>query len=169
MPPSLGGGEMIDTVELQSSTYALPPSKFEPGTPPIAGVVGLAAACDYLTSIGLERIHQHQKTLGSYLYEQLASVKGARLLGPHESTGRRTGLVSFSLNNSLHSEKELAALLDAQGIAIRSGHFCTQPLHTSLGIKSSMRASLYFYNSKAEVDAFIAKLIDAVESPEIKI
>jgi cysteine desulfurase/selenocysteine lyase len=161
MPPSLGGGEMIDTVELQSSTYALPPSKFEPGTPPIAGVVGLAAACDYLTSIGLERIHQHERDLGKYLYEQLALVDDSILYGPPASTGRRTGLVAFNIKGA--HPTDLSFFLDQEGVAVRTGHHCTQPLHRSLGTAGSMRASLYFYNSKEDVDVFVAKLRSTID------
>lgn len=151
---------MIDTVELQSSTYALPPSRFEPGTPPIAEVVGLAAACDYLSSIGMDRIHSHERELGEYLYNQLAAIDNLELYGPPASSGRRSGLVAFN-SKEVHPT-DLSFFLDQEGVAVRTGHHCTQPLHRKLGVPGSMRASLYFYNDKEDVDTFIAKLRDTI-------
>lgn len=160
MAPSLGGGEMIDTVDLLSSTYALPPSRFEPGTPPIAEVVGLAAACDYISGIGMNRIHEHEKQLGRYLCEQLEQVDGITVYGPPSNSGRRLGLAAFN-SRDVHPT-DLSFFLDQEGVAVRTGHHCTQPLHKELGVAGSMRASLYFYNSKADVDVFIAKLKDTL-------
>lgn len=160
MPPVFGGGEMVQRVELEASTYALPPSRFEAGTPPIAAAIGLAAACDYLDNIGLDHIFAHEHALGDYLYEQLASIGCLTLYGPPASSGRRTGLVAFNCRK--HSGKQLAALLDARGFAVRAGHFCTQPLHEILGVPHSLRASVYFYNHKEEIDRFIAALREVI-------
>ena len=160
MPPVFGGGEMIQKVELQSSTYALPPSRFEAGTPPIADVVGLAAACRYLQEIGLSTIFDHEHALGDYLYERLAEIEGLTLYGPPASSDRRTGLVAFTCAS--FDSKDLAAVLDKKGFAVRAGHFCTQPLHAILGVPYSLRASVYFYNCKSEVDSFIHTLQEAI-------
>ena len=162
MPPVFGGGEMIQRVELQSSTYALPPSRFEAGTPPIAAVVGLAAACKYLQRIGLNTIFEYEHALGNYLYDRLAEMEGLTLFGPSACTGRRTGLVAFSCAG--RDSKELASALDKRGFAVRAGHFCTQPLHSLLGVPYSLRASVYFYNSKSEVDAFISALSEEIRN-----
>jgi len=160
MPPVHGGGEMIDRVELQQSTYALPPSRFEPGTPAIAEAVGLGAACEYLMKIGMQQIFEHELELGKYLYEQLEAVGGLTLYGPHPSQGIRTGLVAFNCP-SVHAT-DLSFFLDQEGIAVRTGHHCTQPLHAAFGAAGSIRASLYFYNDKRDVDAFIEKLKDVI-------
>lgn len=160
MPPAFGGGEMVIEVQLESSTYALPPSRFEAGTPPIAAAIGLGAACDYLNGIGLDRIHAHECALGSYLYSELEKIPDLTLYGPPASTGKRSGLVAFNSNKVCG--KLLAQELDKKGIAVRAGSFCTQPLHRSLGIPHSLRASVYFYNSKHEVDVFISELKEAI-------
>ena len=160
MPPAFGGGEMVIEVQLESSTYALPPSRFEAGTPPIAAAIGLGAACNYLNEIGLDRIHAHECALGSYLYSELEKIPDLTLYGPPASTGRRSGLVAFNSNKVCG--KLLAQELDKKGIAVRAGSFCTQPLHRSLGIPHSLRASVYFYNSKHEVDVFISELKEAI-------
>ena len=164
MPPVFGGGEMIQKVELQSSTYALPPSRFEAGTPPIAAVVGLAEACKYLQQIGLSTIFEYEHALGNHLYNRLAELDGLTLFGPPASSGRRTGLVAFSCAG--RDSKDLAAALDKWGFAVRAGHFCTQPLHLVLGVPYSLRASVYFYNNKREVDAFIRALREEIQTKD---
>lgn len=161
MPPVHGGGEMIDKVELHASTYALPPSRFEPGTPAIAEAVGLAAACKYLKSIGMDRIAAHETELGKYLYEQLESVGGLSLYGPTTRQAMRTGLVAFNCP-SVHAT-DLSFFLDQEGVAVRTGHHCTQPLHAQLAISGSIRASLYFYNDAKDVDMFIERLKDTIK------
>ena len=138
MPPHYGGGEMIDQVHLMSSTYALPPSRFEAGTPPIAEAVGLGAACEYLMKIGMTNVLNHETKLGTYLYEQLKSVEGLILYGPSGEKGTRTGLVAFN-HRTVHAT-DLSFFLDKEGIAIRSGHHCTQPLHSRLNATGSARA-----------------------------
>lgn len=162
MPPFLGGGEMISDVYLDHSTYAEPPSRFEAGTPAIGEAIGLGAAIDYLSGIGMQAIHEYEVELGTYLYERLLSVPNIRIYGPAPSKEvKRASLCSFNVEN-LHPT-DLATFLDQQhGVAIRSGHHCAQPLHRYLGVNASARASLYFYNTKEDVDNFIHALHDTV-------
>ena len=150
MPPYQGGGEMIAKVEFQSSEFHVPPHKFEAGTPNIAGAVGLHAALDYLDGIGREAIHAHDSDLAGYAREQLAAFEGIRIFGPSSERG---GLVSFVFPD-VHA-LDLATMADQQGVAIRIGHHCTQPLHNKLGVPATARASFYFYNTRAEMDRFI--------------
>jgi cysteine desulfurase/selenocysteine lyase len=172
MPPLFGGGEMIDKVALHTSTYALPPSRFEAGTPAIAEAIGLGVACEYLEQIGMKRIHEHELKLGSYLYEQLVSLSeelsdeltlyGPKTTRTESSTAgeERTGLVAFN-SKSAHAT-DVSFFLDQEGVAIRTGHHCCQPLHSALGVSGSLRASLYLYNNKHDVDVFIEKLRDTL-------
>ncbi|XP_021748100.1 cysteine desulfurase 1, chloroplastic-like [Chenopodium quinoa] len=162
MPPFLGGGEMIADVYLDHSTYADPPSRFEAGTPAIGEAIGLGAAIDYLSEIGMEKIHNYEVELANYLYEKLASVPKVRIYGPKPSqTVRRAALCSFNVEN-IHPT-DIATFLDQQhGVAIRSGHHCAQPLHRHIGTNASARASLYFYNTKEDVDHFIEALDDTI-------
>ncbi|KAM3268432.1 cysteine desulfurase 1, chloroplastic [Capsicum chacoense] len=162
MPPFLGGGEMIADVYLDHSTYAEPPSRFEAGTPAIGEAIGLGAAIDYLTEIGMQQIHDYEMELGSYLYDRLSSVSDVRIYGPSPSrTVKRAALCSFNVKD-VHPT-DIATFLDQQhGVAIRSGHHCAQPLHRHLGISSSARASLHFYNTKDDVDRFIDALKDTI-------
>ncbi len=159
MPPFLGGGEMIADVFWERSTYADIPHKFEAGTPAIAEAIMLGAAVDYLQNLGLANIHAYEQELVTYLWEQLQQLPGIRLLGP--APPQRAGLVAFTLAD-IHPH-DLSTLLDEAGIAIRAGHHCTQPLHRYLQIPASARASLYFYNTRAEIDRFIAVVREAVE------
>ena len=153
MPPYQGGGEMISKVEFHQSEFNVPPHKFEAGTPNIAGAAGLRAALDYLDAIGLEAIHAHDTDLAHYAKERLSEFEGIRIFGPMEERG---GLVSFVFEN-VHA-LDLATLADQQGVAIRIGHHCTQPLHDKLGVPATARASFYFYNTRSEVDRFIEVL-----------
>jgi cysteine desulfurase/selenocysteine lyase len=159
MPPFLGGGEMIAEVYWDHATYADIPHKFEAGTPAIAQAVGLGAAVDYLSQIGLERVHAHEQKLTARLLEGLQRIPGITIYGPKDPT-RRAGLVSFSAEG-IHPH-DLSTLLDEQGIAIRAGHHCTQPLHRHLQVQSTARASVYLYNTLAEVDRFLEVLAEAV-------
>jgi len=159
MPPFLGGGEMIADVFWDRSTYADIPHKFEAGTPAIAEAIMLGAAVDYLQQVGLTRIHAYEQELVAYLWQKLQEVPGIRLLGP--APPERAGLVAFTLEE-IHPH-DLSTLLDEAGIAIRAGHHCTQPLHRYLHIPASARASLYFYNTRAEIDRFVAVLREAVD------
>ncbi|TVU27262.1 hypothetical protein EJB05_29860 [Eragrostis curvula] len=163
MEPFLGGGEMIADVFQDKSTYAEPPSRFEAGTPAIGEAIGLGAAIDYLSHIGMEQIHEYEKELATYLYEKLISVPNVRIYGPSPSqTGHRAPLCSFNVDN-VHPT-DIAEILDLQhGVAIRSGHHCAQILHRTLGVNASARASLHFYNTKEEVDAFIHALKDSID------
>jgi cysteine desulfurase/selenocysteine lyase len=163
MPPFLGGGEMIADVFLDHSTYAERPHKFEAGTPAIGEAIALGAAIDYLTGIGMERIHAYEEELTAYLYRQLETVPELTTYGPLPQAGGkgRAALATFTAQD-LHAN-DLATMLDQSGVAIRSGHHCTQPLHRYLGVSATARASLYFYNTQADVDAFIAALKEVVE------
>jgi cysteine desulfurase / selenocysteine lyase len=156
LPPFLGGGEMIATVTMEKSTWAPIPHKFEAGTPPIVEAVGLGAAVDYLSHIGLDRIHAHEQAITAYLLEGLGSVGGVTVLGPTDVT-LRGGAVSFELDG-VHPH-DVAQLLDSRGIAVRAGHHCAKPAHKRFGVQSSTRASSYLYTTTAEIDA----LIDGLE------
>nr|WP_326520951.1 SufS family cysteine desulfurase [Leptothoe kymatousa] len=163
MPPFLGGGEMIQDVYLDHSTYAELPHKFEAGTPAIAEVIMLGAAVDYLLGIGMDRIAQYEHQLTRYLYDALAQLPQLTLYGPPPNAdgSGRAAIATFTVQN-LHPQ-DLSTLLDQAGVAIRSGHHCTQPLHRLLNIDSTARASLYFYNTYAEIDSFVAALKDTIE------
>ncbi|TYG38990.1 hypothetical protein ES288_D13G268600v1 [Gossypium darwinii] len=162
MPPFLGGGEMISDVFLDHSTYAEPPSRFEAGTPAIGEAIGLGAAIDYLSGIGMQKIHDYEMELANYLFEKLCSVPNIRIYGPKPSDDvHRAALCSFNIEN-IHPT-DIATFLDQQhGVAIRSGHHCAQPLHRHLGVNASARASLHFYNTEEDVDNFIQSLKDTV-------
>ena len=157
MPPFHGGGEMIDRVTFAGSTYKTGPHKFEAGTPPIAEAVGLAAAADYVDEIGRERIAQHDAALTARAWAGLAGLPGARLLGPEKPRG---ALVSFVIDR-VHSA-DLLAVADREGLAMRGGHHCTQPLLHQMGLSATSRASFYFYNTADEVDRMIEILQRAI-------
>lgn len=163
MPPFMGGGEMIQDVSLDSATYAELPHKFEAGTPAIAEAVVLGAAVDYLQTVGMDKIAEYEHFLTAYLYEQLSKVPQVKLYGPEpnaDGTGR-AAIATFTVEG-VHAQ-DLSTFLDQSGIAIRSGHHCTQPLHSILGVSSTARASLYFYNTPAEIDAFVTALKETIE------
>jgi cysteine desulfurase/selenocysteine lyase len=153
MPPWQGGGDMISSVDFFESRWNTLPHKFEAGTPDIAGAIGLAAAMDYLDGIGRDHIWRHDQELAQYAYDQLARVRGIRLFGPR--TGR-AGLVSFLLAD-VHAH-DVVTVADQFGVALRGGHHCNQPLMKKLGVTSTARASFYFYNTRDEVDRFLAVL-----------
>ncbi|ASC74248.1 cysteine desulfurase [Halomicronema hongdechloris C2206] len=163
MPPFLGGGEMIADVFLDYATYADLPHKFEAGTPAIAEAIALGAAVDYLSSVGMEAIADYEHELTAYLYQALNQIPQVRLYGPQpRSDGSgRAALATFTVD-TVHAQ-DLSTLLDQSGVAIRSGHHCTQPLHRLLGVDSTARASLYFYNTREEIDRFIAALKDTID------
>jgi len=150
MPPFLGGGEMIETVWIERSTYAPPPHKFEAGTMPIAQAVGLAAAMDYLNEIGRDAVHAHEQQLLGHALTRLADIDGLRILGPAAPEGRGAA-ISFEVDG-VHPH-DVGQVLDELGIAVRAGHHCAWPLHRALGVQSSTRASFYLYNTLDEVDA----------------
>jgi cysteine desulfurase/selenocysteine lyase len=152
LPPFLGGGEMIETVAMERSTYAGIPHKFEAGTPPIVEAVGLGTALDYISEIGLDTIHRHEQAVTGYLLEGLSSLPGVTVMGPRE-VAERGGAVSFEVDG-VHPH-DVAQLLDSRGIAIRAGHHCAKPAHKRFGVQSSARASSYLYTTPAEIDALV--------------
>ena len=150
MPPFFGGGEMIKTVSFEKTTFADPPHKFEAGTPNIAGFIGLGAALDYVSAVGLDRIGAAEHELLVYATHALRSVPGLRLFGEAKE---KTAVLSF-LIDGVHAH-DLATLLDHEGVAVRSGHHCAHPLMQFYGVPATLRASLSFYNTKAEIDYFV--------------
>ena len=163
IPPFLGGGEMISEVFLDHFTCGELPHKFEAGTPAIGEAIALGAAVDYLTGIGMDKIHAYEEELTAYLFEQLRQIPNLRIYGPKPTADGegRVALAAFNVEG-IHAS-DLSTLLDHEGIAIRSGHHCTQPLHRVLGASGSARASLYFYNTREEIDAFIVALKDTID------
>jgi cysteine desulfurase / selenocysteine lyase len=151
MPPFLGGGDMIKEVHLRSFRPNTIPHKFEAGTPAIAESVGFGAAVDYLSEIGMEQIAGHEHEIIEYALERLEEVPGLRLFGP--SADQKGGVASFTFDG-VHPH-DVAQILDRDGIAVRAGHHCAQPLHEKFGIPATTRASFYLYNTKGEVDALI--------------
>ena len=159
MPPFMSGGDMIKEVHLDASRWNTLPWKFEAGTPAIAEAIGLGAAVDYLDNLGMPAIQAHEHALVTYAMQQLQQVEGLRILGP--DADHRGGVVAFTLGD-IHPH-DLAAILDGEGIAIRAGHHCAQPLHDRYGLPASARASFYLYNTAAEVDQLVAALDKARE------
>ncbi|MFY8148796.1 MAG: SufS family cysteine desulfurase [Prochlorococcaceae cyanobacterium] len=157
MPPFLGGGEMIQDVYLDQSTWADLPHKFEAGTPAIGEAIGMGAALDYLQALGLERIHAWEQRLTRRLFERLQAIEGVRILGPTPAQQPDRGALAAFTVDGLHAN-DIAALLDSSGICIRSGHHCTQPLHRHYGIPASARASLSFTTTPEEIDRFAEEL-----------
>jgi cysteine desulfurase/selenocysteine lyase len=151
MPPFLGGGDMIKTVHLREFVPNSLPHKFEAGTPAIAEAVGFGAAVDYLTSVGMEAIAAHEHEITEYALERLEEVPGVKLFGP--SAQHKGGVASFTLDG-VHPH-DVAQILDRDGIAVRAGHHCAQPLHEKFGITATTRASFYLYNTKEEVDKLV--------------
>jgi len=155
MPPVLGGGSMIETVAMAESTFAPPPARFEAGTPPIAQAVGLGAAVDYLTALGMPAIARHEREITAYALEALPTVPGLRIFGPPEPVGRG-GTVSFALDD-IHPH-DVGQILDAQGVQVRVGHHCARPVCVRYGVPATTRASFYLYTTTAEVDALVRGL-----------
>ncbi|MBW4433297.1 MAG: cysteine desulfurase [Pelatocladus maniniholoensis HA4357-MV3] len=163
MPPFFGGGEMIAEVFLDHSTYADLPHKFEAGTPAIGEAIALGAAVDYLSKIGMDKIHAYEAELTAYLFEQLEKIPQIKIYGPkpNEQGEGRAALAAFTVAE-VHAN-DLSTLLDTEGVAIRSGHHCTQPLHRYLNIAATARASLSFYNTREEIDIFIKALKETID------
>lgn len=155
LPPFHGGGEMIETVTMERSTYAAAPHRFEAGTPPIVEAVGLGAALDYLSQVGLDAVHRHEQTITAYALEGLATVPGLRVLGPLDAT-QRGGAISFELAG-VHPH-DVSTVLDTRGIAVRAGHHCAKPAHARYGVQSSTRMSSYLYTTPEEIDALVEGL-----------
>jgi cysteine desulfurase/selenocysteine lyase len=156
MEPFLTGGDMIASVGFQDATWNELPYKFEAGTPPIAEAVGLGAAVEYLSALGMERVREHERTLTAYMLERLAEVPGLRVLGPPEAE-RRGALASFTIEG-MHPH-DIAELADRAGVCIRAGHHCAQPLMSCLGVSATARASVGVYNEASDIDALIDALL----------
>jgi cysteine desulfurase/selenocysteine lyase len=165
LPPFLGGGEMIEIVRMEGSTYAEAPHRFEAGTPPIVQAVGLGAAIDYLSAIGMDAVHAHERAITGYALERLQTVEGVRILGPTDNVDRG-GAISFTLfdgeGREIHPH-DVGQVLDSHGIAVRGGHHCARPVHARFGVTASNRASFYLYTKPEEIDALVEGL-DAVKA-----
>ncbi|WP_405098746.1 cysteine desulfurase [Micromonospora sp. NBC_01412] len=155
MPPVFGGGSMIETVTMARSTFAAPPTRFEAGTPPIAGAVALGAAVDYLTGIGMRAIQWHEKELTAYALDALATVPDLRIFGPTVPVGRG-GTISFALGD-IHPH-DVGQVLDSLGVQVRVGHHCAKPVCTRFGVPAMTRASFYLYTTTEEIDALVGGL-----------
>jgi len=150
MPPYVSGGSMIEVVRMEGSTFLPPPERFEAGVPPAAQAVGLAAACDYLDGLGMDRVAAHEEELTAHGLEAVRAIPGLRVLGPL-TTDDRGGALSFVVDG-IHPH-DVGQVLDELGIAVRTGHHCAWPLHRALGAQASTRATFYLYNTHDEVDA----------------
>jgi cysteine desulfurase/selenocysteine lyase len=159
MPPFLGGGNMIKSVSKTGFVHADLPHRFEAGTGPIVEAIAMKPALEYLTRVGSQAILEHERHLARKAIEGLGSIRGLRILGP--SIENKTGIVSFVVDG-IHSD-QIGHYLNASGVAIRVGHHCAMPLHERFGLSATARASFYFYNTEAEVDAFITATIRACE------
>ncbi len=155
MEPYQGGGEMIREVHLYEASFKDPPFRFEAGTTDISGAIGLGAAVDYLSKVGLRNIRNHERDLTAYALDALRKLKGMRIYGPADSD-TRGGVISFNLAD-IHAH-DMASLLDEDGIAVRSGHHCAQPLMERLGVAATTRASFYLYNTEGEIDRLVESL-----------
>jgi cysteine desulfurase/selenocysteine lyase len=151
MPPFLAGGGMINRVGLMEATWADLPGKFEAGTPAIAEAVGLGAAVDYLSAVGMEAVWTHERQLAAYALERMAEMPGLSVIGPPAQ--ERGGVVSFTVE-SIHPH-DLAQVLDWEGVAIRAGQHCARPLHDRLALRATARASFYLYNTCEDVDRLV--------------
>jgi cysteine desulfurase/selenocysteine lyase len=159
MPPYMMGGDMIEFVHDERSTWNTLPHKFEAGTPNVSGAVGLAAAVDFLEALGMGAVRAHERALVGAAYERLSELEGIRIHGP--AADERSGVISFTVGD-IHPH-DLATILDARQVCIRAGHHCAQPLMRRLGVAATARASFYVYNSEADVDALIAGIRTAME------
>jgi cysteine desulfurase / selenocysteine lyase len=155
LPPFLAGGDMIEVVRMEGSTFQPPPARFEPGVPPAPEAAGLAAAIDYLSALGMDNVAAHEESLTAHALDALREIGGVRILGP-DTTKARGGAVAFEVDG-VHPH-DVGQVLDELGIAVRTGHHCAWPLHRALGVQASTRATFYVYNTHDEVDA----LADAI-------
>jgi cysteine desulfurase/selenocysteine lyase len=162
MPPFMGGGDMIRSVHLRESEWNDIPYKFEAGTPNIADGIGFGAAVDYLSELGMADVQAHEQALAAYALEQLAAVPSLQIYGP--PAGERGGVVTYNLirdGELLIHPHDLASILDREGIAVRAGHHCAQPLMEHYGVPATARASFYVYNTEQEVDKLVEALVKA--------
>lgn len=160
MEPIEFGGEMIDFVYHDHSTWTELPWKFEAGTPNIAGAIALGSAIDYLTEIGMDNIHQHEQELVEYVFPKLKAIEGLTIYGPQEPK-KHTGVIAFNIDG-VHPH-DTSTALDMEGVAVRAGHHCVQPLLTYLGVQSTARASFYLYNTKKDADRLVEAIIATKE------
>jgi cysteine desulfurase/selenocysteine lyase len=160
MPPYRLGGEMIANVTREGATWAPVPQKFEAGTPNVEGVIGLEGAIDFIERVGLDKIHQHERELNSYLLPKLQKIDGLTIYGP-KNASERSSVISFNLQN-IHPH-DLATALDLEGIEVRAGHHCAQPLMETLGVESTVRASFAIYNTQEEADKLLDTLVQIKE------
>jgi cysteine desulfurase/selenocysteine lyase len=151
LPPYQGGGDMIKTVTFAKTTYAEPPAKFEAGTPNIAGAVGLGAAIDYLRGLDWEAVQAHERDLLTYATERLGALPEVELIG---TAAHKASVVSFTVRG-VHAH-DVGTIVDQEGVAIRTGHHCTQPVMDFFGVPATARASFAFYNTRADVDALVS-------------
>ena len=150
MPPFITGGSMIEVVRMEGSTFMPPPQRFEAGVPMAAQAIGLAAACDYLSALGMEKVAAHEEALVAYTLERLGEIDGVRIIGPR-STEARGGAVAFVVDG-IHAH-DVGQVLDELGIAVRVGHHCAWPMHRRFGVAATTRATFYVYNTFADIDA----------------
>lgn len=155
LPPFMTGGSMIEVVTMEKTTFAAPPQRFEAGTQMTSQVVGLGAAVKFLEELGMDNVHAHEQELVAYGLEEIKKIPGITLYGPQDTTARG-GVIAFSVDG-VHPH-DLGQVLDDHGVCIRVGHHCAWPAHRALGAQSTARASFYLYNTKKEVDAFIAAI-----------
>jgi cysteine desulfurase / selenocysteine lyase len=153
MPPFLGGGDMIHEVSFEKSTYALPPARFEAGTPAIAEIIGMGAAIDYIDAIGIDLISAHEEEILKYANQQMASIEGINFIG---TAGHKAGVISFTLDKA--HPHDIATIVDGEGIQIRAGHHCAQPVMTFYNIPATARASLGIYTTKEDIDRLVSAL-----------
>lgn len=165
MPPYQGGGDMIKSVSFEKTIYADLPNKFEAGTPHIAGAIGLAAAIDYVTSIGFDALHAHEAALLEYGTAQLVPIPGLRIIG---TAKKKASVISFVVDDPPISSLDLGMALDAQGIAVRTGHHCCQPVMDRYGIAATTRISLAMYNTREDIDAAVSALRSIIETARRK-
>ncbi len=152
MEPFEGGGEMISDVQLDHSTWAPVPHKFEAGTPPIVEAIGLGTAVEYLDKIGMATVRRHEEELTAYALQRLSELSGLRVYGPQD-VERRGGVISFTFED-VHPH-DMATILDREGVAVRAGHHCAKPLMRTLGVPATARASFHVYNTTEDVDSLV--------------
>lgn len=158
MPPFISGGSMIEMVTMERSTFAPPPQRFEAGVPMISQAVGLHAACDYLSELGMEQVQEHEHTLTGLALDGLDGLPGVRIIGPRENVDRG-GAVSFVVDG-IHPH-DLGQILDDEGVAVRVGHHCAWPTCRRYGVPATTRATFHIYNDKDDVDALVAGVVRA--------
>jgi cysteine desulfurase/selenocysteine lyase len=158
MPPYQGGGEMISSVTFEKTLYNKLPFKFEAGTPDVSGAIGLGAAIEYMNEVGLDRIAEYEHELVAYATQKIPAIPGVHLIGTAQE---RAGVVSFVIDR-IHPH-DIGTILDQEGIAIRTGHHCAQPIMQRFGIPATARASFAFYNTKEEVDALAQGILKVKE------